>query len=56
MAAVMVIDFYLDEARKQEREQIIQLVNKTDDASNELLRGYVREAMRKSKEQSMPKM
>jgi linoleate 10R-lipoxygenase len=45
-AAVQVVDFYLDDERKAEREQIIKLVNKTDNASNELLRGYVREAMR----------
>ncbi|KAJ7448053.1 heme peroxidase [Mycena latifolia] len=45
-ATVHVIDFYLDEARKAERLQILKLVNKDDSKSTEMLRGYVREGMR----------
>jgi hypothetical protein len=43
---INVVDFYLDEERAQERKHIIQLAHQTDKASTELLRGYVREAMR----------
>ena len=46
-AAVHVIDFYLDDAQEKERNHIIQLVNGEDNDNGELLRGYVREAMRK---------
>ncbi|RDB14949.1 Psi-producing oxygenase A [Hypsizygus marmoreus] len=45
-AAINVIDFYLDDARAKEQEEIIQLVNNKDTQSAELLRGYVYEAMR----------
>ena len=45
-AAVHVIDFYLDDARTQEREHIVQLVRSKDNESTALLRGYVCEAMR----------
>ena len=45
-AAVHVVNFYLDDARAKERAVIVDLVKKTDEASGELLRGYVREAMR----------
>ncbi|KAF7358979.1 Heme peroxidase [Mycena sanguinolenta] len=45
-AAVHVIDFYLDDARAQERAQIMNLVQGDDTKSTDLLRGYVREAMR----------
>ncbi|KAJ7894889.1 heme peroxidase [Mycena olivaceomarginata] len=46
-AAVHVIDFYLDDARQHERAQILKLVHLNDEKSTDLLRGYVREAMRK---------
>lgn len=42
-----VIDFYLDDARQHERAQILKLVHLNDEKSTDLLRGYVREAMRK---------
>ncbi|KAJ7443813.1 heme peroxidase [Mycena latifolia] len=45
-AAVHVIDFYLDDARKEERLEILHLVQKDDSESTEMLRGYVREGMR----------
>jgi hypothetical protein len=46
-AAVLVIDFYLDEKRKSERKEIIELVAAESSPENEeLLVGYVREAMR----------
>jgi len=45
-AAVQVIDVYLDEKREAERNHIRQLVGSKDPNSTELLRGYVREAMR----------
>ncbi|KAJ3844035.1 heme peroxidase [Lentinula raphanica] len=45
-AAVNVIDFYLDDERAPERAKIINLVKAGDNKSTELLRGYVREAMR----------
>ncbi|KAK7458169.1 hypothetical protein VKT23_010077 [Stygiomarasmius scandens] len=45
-AAVHVIDFYMDDERASERAKIIELAQKTDEASFELLRGYVREGMR----------
>ncbi|EGN99534.1 hypothetical protein SERLA73DRAFT_106133 [Serpula lacrymans var. lacrymans S7.3] len=45
-AAINVVDFYLDEERAKERAQIIALVQKTDATSDNLLQGYVREAMR----------
>ncbi|KAJ7704765.1 heme peroxidase [Mycena rosella] len=45
-AAVHVIDFYLDDAHQQERLQISKLVQNDDSKSTDMLRGYVREAMR----------
>ncbi|KAJ6583033.1 heme peroxidase [Mycena vulgaris] len=45
-AAVHVIDFYFDDAHEQERTQIIKLVQNDDSQSTNILRGYVREAMR----------
>ncbi|KAJ3993518.1 heme peroxidase [Lentinula boryana] len=45
-AAVNVIDFYLDDERATERAKIVELAKANDDNSTELLRGYVREAMR----------
>ncbi|KAJ7103706.1 heme peroxidase [Mycena crocata] len=45
-ATVHVIDFYLDDARKEERLKILKLVHSDDPESTELLRGYVREGMR----------
>ena len=45
-AAVHVVDFYLDDARAKERAEIVKLVDVGDEKSTELLRGYVREAMR----------
>jgi hypothetical protein len=45
---VHVVDFYLDDARAHERRQIRKLIgNKDDSDRDEMLRGYVREAMRK---------
>ena len=44
-----IVDFYMDDARAAERAEIQRLVHKTDKASAELLRGYVREAQRESK-------
>ncbi|KAG5638617.1 hypothetical protein H0H81_011507 [Sphagnurus paluster] len=45
-AAIHVIDFYLEEEHDKERRQIVELVQKSDPDSTELLRGYVREALR----------
>jgi len=45
-AAVHVIDVYLDEKHEKERHHIRQLAASTDPSSTEVLRGYVREAMR----------
>ncbi|KAJ6487073.1 heme peroxidase [Mycena vitilis] len=45
-AAVHVVDFYLDDTHAQERAQIVKLVQNDDSKSTDLLRGYVREAMR----------
>ncbi|KAJ7133385.1 heme peroxidase [Mycena epipterygia] len=45
-SAVHVIDFYLDDAREQERSEILKLVQSDDAKSTNLLRGYVREGMR----------
>lgn len=44
IAAAQVVDFYLDDARAAERTEIIKLVNQNDPKSDELLRGYMREA------------
>lgn len=40
------MDFYLDDARTADREKLIEVCKRTDADSTELLRGYVREAMR----------
>jgi hypothetical protein len=45
-ATVNVVDFYLDDARKEERAHIVELVKHNDNDSNALLLGYVSEAMR----------
>ncbi|KAG6830523.1 hypothetical protein H0H87_007821, partial [Tephrocybe sp. NHM501043] len=45
-AAVNVIDFYLDDARAEEKEAIVELVNSKAPENDALLRGYVCEAMR----------
>ncbi|KDR73404.1 hypothetical protein GALMADRAFT_142500 [Galerina marginata CBS 339.88] len=45
-ATVNVVDFYLDDARKKERDHIVELVKYNDADSNALLLGYVSEAMR----------
>jgi len=45
-SAVHVIDFYLDDTREKERKHIIELSNRKDTQSAELLQGYVCEAMR----------
>ncbi|KAF5372318.1 hypothetical protein D9615_009241 [Tricholomella constricta] len=45
-AAVQVINFYLEDEQEKERSHIFELVQNSDDQSTELLRGYVREAMR----------
>lgn len=45
-AAVQVINFYLEDEQEKEYKHILQLVQKSDAQSNELLYGYVREAMR----------
>jgi len=45
-AAVHVVDFYLDDALAKERAEIVRLIGVGDEKSTELLRGYVREAMR----------
>jgi linoleate 10R-lipoxygenase len=47
LATVQVLDFYLSDERAVERAQILELVKKDDTMSTELLRGYVREGMRK---------
>ena len=45
-ASVNVIDFYLDEARKGDYDEIVRLSKSNNAESAELLRGYVCEAMR----------
>ncbi|KAF8901487.1 heme peroxidase [Gymnopilus junonius] len=45
-ATVNVIDFYLDDERKAERDQIVQLIQHNDAECDALLLGYVNEAMR----------
>jgi hypothetical protein len=47
LASVQVLDFYLDDERKNERLEILNLAKKDDVQSTDMLRGYVREAMRK---------
>ena len=43
-----VVDFYLRDERAKERAEVIRLAAASDSASLDLLRGYVREAQRKS--------
>lgn len=45
-AVAQVVDFYLSEDRAQERAALVELCKKDDKQSAELLKGYVREAMR----------
>ncbi|TCD62866.1 hypothetical protein EIP91_006272 [Steccherinum ochraceum] len=45
-AVAQVVDFYLDDERAKERADIISLSKKSDPASMERLRGYVREGQR----------
>ena len=45
IAAVHVIDVYLDEKHEAERNHIRQLAESKDPSSTEVLRGYVREAI-----------
>ncbi|KAG6849385.1 hypothetical protein C0991_011637, partial [Blastosporella zonata] len=45
-AAVNVIEFYLDDARTDERKAILELVTTSGPQNDALLRGYVCEAMR----------
>ncbi|CUA69779.1 hypothetical protein RSOLAG22IIIB_08699 [Rhizoctonia solani] len=45
-AASQMVDFYLDEARKTERDELVRLATKTDAESTQLLIGYYREAAR----------
>ncbi|KDQ11181.1 hypothetical protein BOTBODRAFT_114735 [Botryobasidium botryosum FD-172 SS1] len=45
-AAINVIEFYLQESRRQEYTMIMQLIENKSDQNDEYLRGYVREAMR----------
>lgn len=45
-ACAQVLDFYLDDARATERAALVEVCKKNDAQSAELLRGYVREAMR----------
>jgi linoleate 10R-lipoxygenase len=45
-ATMLAVDFYLDKRREAERVHILQLLDKADASSDELLVGYVREAMR----------
>lgn len=49
-ALAQIVDFYLDDARAKERAAIVALCQKPagDSASTNLLKGYVREAMRLS--------
>ena len=46
IAAVHVIDVYLGDKHEKERNHIRQLAGSKDPSSTEVLRGYVREAMR----------
>lgn len=45
-AVAQVVDFYLGDDRAQERAALINICKRDDAKSKELLRGYVREAMR----------
>jgi hypothetical protein len=45
-AAVHVVDFYLEPEHEKQFQHILTLIKKTDPQSGELLRAYVREAMR----------
>jgi hypothetical protein len=41
-----MVNFYMDGARKKERDHIIELASKSDAESTQLLVGYYREAAR----------
>jgi hypothetical protein len=41
-----VVDFYLSEEHERERVEVLELVTREEAASEELLLGYVREALR----------
>lgn len=43
--ALNVIDFYLEDSRKDNLKDILGLIAKNDAASNQRLKGYIREAM-----------
>ncbi|KAF8751809.1 heme peroxidase [Rhizoctonia solani] len=45
-ATAQMVEFYMDDAHKKEREHIFQLASKNDDESTQLLAGYYREAAR----------
>ncbi|KAH9481020.1 Psi-producing oxygenase A [Psilocybe cubensis] len=45
-SAARMIDFYLDDDRKAAKEHIIELAKSDTEENNELLRGYVSEALR----------
>jgi hypothetical protein len=47
-AAALVVDFYLGDERSSEKERIVQLCKKTDVTTDELLVGYVCEALHPS--------
>lgn len=46
IAAAQVVDFYMNDTRQAERAAIADLSSKDDNASMELLSGYIREALR----------
>ncbi|KAK0466057.1 heme peroxidase [Desarmillaria tabescens] len=45
-AVAHIVDFYLDDSREEERAALIEVCKRDDAKSAELLKGYVREAMR----------
>ena len=45
-AVAQVVDFYLDDSRAKERAAMVSVCQRSDAKSKELLKGYVREAMR----------
>ena len=48
VAVAEIVDFYLGADRATERAEVVRLAKTTDAASRELLKGYVREAQRRS--------
>ena len=46
LAVAQVVDFFLHETRSALKDKIMFLLDQNDEPSNELLQGYVREAMR----------